>query len=990
MPSHLYSDSTPSHISVTILDQAGNPVSTPDTFELSSPGLGVQVFANNWGGQVNLTTGSTPLAAGVYDITIRLEDRFNSTTFPFDYTDAKSDETISLNNVVVGSPVVPTGEKITSLSWVESTEPANADRVQFKFRTSGTDEEWQFRTVVANSGQSTVAIENLLDGDYDYEIQYFDADDRIIKSTTSMFSVSGAGTTNDSAIFSFDDFQSSATTGISIDGYIEDAAIYGDIEKILVNVYEAGTTNLVPNATDVVTIPDAHSSYSGKINLSVGSTLATGRYDAFVSIMMKSGEINTESFFFEVGTQPAQFLESTITWDRNSGPPHALSVLRILDGGEWKSLIDDEELVPGVYQVVMDYHTPGVTEYVIDYLDSTGEIIGQVEGSLDLADGVQSSNSSALIDVSAPPARQVASILNKSNQEIFSVDAAGAVVQREYTPSGQVNRETAYATLLSPADFKSIYDAEGDARETILESAVQVSPDDRVTRYFYDRRNDLIAMIAPDGVTTSFERDPNGNVVREIVHAQKASIETLDLENDYTVSNYFQGEGQNANHIISADGSELSLSGNIWKQIFVDYEITPNTVIEFDFFSDSEGQIQGISFSDATNKYDSMKSFQLFGNQPYARTEYQYEKFGEYQHFEIPIGEYFYEGESLTAPEIGNYLGFANDDDRTNPQNTAKFKNIRLYEAVPRENENDQVTHYVYDNAGRMSYAVDPEGAVTGYRYDGNGNELSRTEFATSITIARDKTELREEVAKLLTSDLSDRISYQYFDAGNRVIGAIDPEGTYVTLDVNAHGEVTRSTSYSERVTEDLAGSLETGLGVPPSVEVTTPTSPNHAYVLANTAIDRTNHSVYDSVGRMVASVDGEGAVSKYFYNEKGELISEEILANKLSPSEVLALGSQPDLGTISTPPSAKDRKLHYFHDRVGRLLAEVDAENYFTTNKFNSFGETIGNVRYAEKLSLQELTDAVGSNNFNEDFEELEARRAFSLENRTTIIERD
>ena len=49
-------------------------------------------------------------------------------------------------------------------------------------------------------------------------------------------------------------------------------------------------------------------------------------------------------------------------------------------------------------------------------------------------------------------------------------------------------------------------------------------------------------------------------------------------------------------YVVADGGDTLQLTGNSWKKLNVPYDVTPNTVIEFDFQSSLEGEIQAIGF----------------------------------------------------------------------------------------------------------------------------------------------------------------------------------------------------------------------------------------------------------------------------------------------------------------------------------------------------------------------------------------------------------
>ncbi len=124
---------------------------------------------------------------------------------------------------------------------------------------------------------------------------------------------------------------------------------------------------------------------------------------------------------------------------------------------------------------------------------------------------------------------------------------------------------------------------------------------------------------------------------------------------------------------ILGDGATLSLTGNLWKKINFPYVVTPNTVIEFDFSSDAQGDVHGIGF-DTNNSISKGYTFQVYGTQTWGIQNYRtYESGQGWAHYEIPIGQHY----------TGNfpYLFFAMDHDVSNPNGQATFSNIIVYES---------------------------------------------------------------------------------------------------------------------------------------------------------------------------------------------------------------------------------------------------------------------------------------------------------------------
>ncbi|HEY9596632.1 MAG TPA: right-handed parallel beta-helix repeat-containing protein [Cyanophyceae cyanobacterium] len=132
------------------------------------------------------------------------------------------------------------------------------------------------------------------------------------------------------------------------------------------------------------------------------------------------------------------------------------------------------------------------------------------------------------------------------------------------------------------------------------------------------------------------------------------------------------GQDKSAQVTISDDKTALQLEGNTWKKMGIDYTITADTVLKFDFRSTSEGEIQGIGF-DNDNQLSSDKLFQLSGTQDWGISKFDdYVTGSGWKSYEIPVGDYF-------TGEV-DYLTFANDHDVANPTASSEFRNIQLSE----------------------------------------------------------------------------------------------------------------------------------------------------------------------------------------------------------------------------------------------------------------------------------------------------------------------
>ncbi|WP_299438431.1 T9SS type A sorting domain-containing protein [uncultured Aquimarina sp.] len=143
--------------------------------------------------------------------------------------------------------------------------------------------------------------------------------------------------------------------------------------------------------------------------------------------------------------------------------------------------------------------------------------------------------------------------------------------------------------------------------------------------------------------------------------------DTLDF-NDFAI-NGFSNQDSAGNFSIVNGGSGISMQNNTWKFIALNYNVTPSTVIEFDFSSTSQGEIHGVGFED-DNTLTSNRYFKVHGSQNYGVTNFDNYSSGTTTYV-IPVGN-FYTGSM-------DRLVFINDNDAGSSNNSI-FSNVKIYE----------------------------------------------------------------------------------------------------------------------------------------------------------------------------------------------------------------------------------------------------------------------------------------------------------------------
>jgi hypothetical protein len=152
-----------------------------------------------------------------------------------------------------------------------------------------------------------------------------------------------------------------------------------------------------------------------------------------------------------------------------------------------------------------------------------------------------------------------------------------------------------------------------------------------------------------------------------------AAITTIDF-GAYSIDSYGGAQDVTGTSPVEDNGATLHLAGNNWKKIDFAYEVTADTVLEFDFRSANEGEIHAIGFDTDLN-VGSPASFQLHGTQAWTGGQSAYYDYGptapNTKHYVIPVGQFF------TGPV--SFLIFGNDDGRFAAGDSV-FSNIRVYD----------------------------------------------------------------------------------------------------------------------------------------------------------------------------------------------------------------------------------------------------------------------------------------------------------------------
>jgi cytochrome c peroxidase len=140
-------------------------------------------------------------------------------------------------------------------------------------------------------------------------------------------------------------------------------------------------------------------------------------------------------------------------------------------------------------------------------------------------------------------------------------------------------------------------------------------------------------------------------------------------------TNSYSNQDEYGHVSVENAGLTLALEDNTQRKSVRTFNITANTVLEFDFESTSEGEIQAIGFDEDNNFNNGVRTFKVYGTQNWNGANNTFDNYtGGVVHYSIPVGQYF------TGAAM--HLVVSNDDDAgSGLGSNARFSNVRIVTA---------------------------------------------------------------------------------------------------------------------------------------------------------------------------------------------------------------------------------------------------------------------------------------------------------------------
>ncbi len=388
---------------------------------------------------------------------------------------------------------------------------------------------------------------------------------------------------------------------------------------------------------------------------------------------------------------------------------------------------------------------------------------------------------------SAAKDNALASITNASGTTInFGYDAQGRLIDQH--ENGGAENET--ITYLSPGGYVTT-DANGNQTTAYFNlfgaTADAIDALGNVTRNYYDSNLNLTKVIGPGGVIYSYTYDQNGNLLSETDPLGLITSFTYNGHNDLT--SYTDAKGNTTGYAYNSANDLLSITyANGTAQ-----QYAYNPLGEATQFVNANRQAIGYTYNDqgqvTTETFPDGTSY-----------SYAYDVRGNLTSAMDAQGNvitFIYGSPSnpdlLTEVDYpdGTWLKFSYNviGQRTQSVDQTGFTVNYSYDALGRLSEltdgsSNLIVQYTYDNVGNLIQKSMGNGARTAYAYDGDGNVLSITNYASANGPVNSLDDYSYDLLGNVLTDTSQDGEWVYgYDADSQLITAVftpnsaDPDG---------------------------------------------------------------------------------------------------------------------------------------------------------------------------------------------------------------------
>lgn len=570
-------------------------------------------------------------------------------------------------------------------------------------------------------------------------------------------------------------------------------------------------------------------------------------------------------------------------------------------------------------------------------------------------------------------------LYNGAGQLVGSIDGDNYLTELTYDAAGNIASRRSYANAVTTP-----------AALTLALLGKTVAVDDRVSLYSYTVRNQLASETTLAGTFVNYAYDSDGNLI-----AQASGAVGAAARNSLMI---YDGAGRLVAQLGQEGVAKLAALG----ATPIAAEVEKIWAVYAQHYSYNAAG-QRVSASDAMGNrtlyfYDDMGRPAATVTADGQVQEHRYDLDG------LLVKSVQY-AKRLDASALATLNGGSFDGD---------FASALLQLASVSQ---DRASVFYYDSNGRLIYSVNAGGQVAGQNYNAFGQVAQSVRYITgysgtalrALNGGRGADALAELAGIPNTADGNDRLQ-SYYDADGRLIYSVDASGEVAAQTWNGIGLVATVSQYGARLTAANLASLTgtsadiaklTALGAKATRttlynhrgqvtdvsdallnhtlttyngfgEVSKRTALATSASLATSALDLSLRTLYDLAGRVLATIDGSGALTYNQYDSAGRLSERTTYASRLAAADVAGAtaaniatlaAALSKVGTASDP--ANDQRVRYFYEN-GLVGATATLQRIGTTQQwsvvaqqYDRNGNVVVRTAYATPLQVNDPEQA-------------------------------
>ncbi len=295
------------------------------------------------------------------------------------------------------------------------------------------------------------------------------------------------------------------------------------------------------------------------------------------------------------------------------------------------------------------------------------------------------------------------------------------------------------------------------------------------------------------------------------------------------------------------------------------------------------------------------------------------------------------------------------------------YDNVKALVAPLVSNSANRTSWTVRDSAGRVGYAIDADGGVTGFTYDNRGQAIRSVQYAAKyVATTLPAFASVDGWSGGNAGGAADRITRTWYTARGEARYTVDAEGYVSRVDYNATGQVTAKYTWDNKITVSNAttiGQVDAWSSASGTyVGRTFSYHPNGTLYVEYDAYGVMTLYDYYATGQVAARYDAYGTADQsltlYAYDGAGRL-STEIRAYA-TPEQSVTTFAYDGLGNRVTMVDPRNIATTFTYDKVGQLKTRTDGAAGVTSYEYNAFGEA-WKVTDPRGFSTYSWTDKLG-----------------------------